>query len=32
MPDNGSQFTDRFTTKDKEPSGNHAFDKVCTSM
>jgi transposase InsO family protein len=32
LTDNGSQFTDRFTAKDKKPSGNHAFDKVCTGM
>jgi hypothetical protein len=30
--DNGSQFTDRYTTKDSKPSGQHAFDKVCTAM
>ena len=29
LTDNGSQFTDRFTTKDRKPSGQHAFDKVC---
>jgi transposase InsO family protein len=28
LTDNGSQFT----AKDKKPSGNHAFDKVCTGM
>jgi transposase InsO family protein len=32
LTDNGSQFTDRFSTKDKEPSGDHAFDLACTSM
>lgn len=32
LTDNGSQFTDRFTTKDRKPGGQHAFDKVCTSM
>nr|WP_229487539.1 integrase core domain-containing protein [Pseudoduganella lutea] len=32
LTDNGSKFTDRFTTKDKAPSGNHAFDKACTTM
>jgi transposase InsO family protein len=32
LTDNGSQFTDRFTTKDKKPSGKHAFDKVCAGM
>lgn len=30
--DNGSQFTGRFTMKDKRPSGQHAFDKVCAGM
>ena len=30
--DNGAQFTDRFTTKDREPGGQHAFDKVCAAM
>jgi transposase InsO family protein len=32
LTDNGSQFTDRFVTKDKKPSGEHAFDKACTAM
>lgn len=32
LTDNGSQFTDRFTTKEKKPSGQHAFDKVCAGM
>jgi transposase InsO family protein len=32
LTDNGSQFTDRFSTKDKKPSGDHAFDQACTSM
>lgn len=27
LTDNGSQFTDRFTTTDNKPSGQHAFDK-----
>ena len=26
VDDNSSQFTDLFTTKDKKPSGKHAFD------
>ena len=26
---NGSQFTDRFTAKRKQPSGCHAFDRMC---
>ena len=30
LTDNGSQFTDRFTSKKKEPSGEHVFDKACT--
>jgi transposase InsO family protein len=32
LTDNGSQFTDRFSTKDKKPSGQHAFDNVCAGM
>jgi hypothetical protein len=32
LTDNGSQFTDRFSTKDKKPSGDHAFDQACRSM
>jgi transposase InsO family protein len=32
LTDNGSQFTDCVTTKDRKPSGQHAFDKVCTAM
>ena len=32
LTDNGSQFTDRFTTTDNKPSGQHAFDKVCAGM
>jgi transposase InsO family protein len=32
LTDNSSQFTDRFTTKDRKPSGQHAFDKVCAAM
>jgi transposase InsO family protein len=32
LTDNSSQFTDRFTAKNKKPSGNHAFEKVCTGM
>ena len=27
--DNDQAFTDRFTQKDRKPSGNHAFDKLC---
>jgi transposase InsO family protein len=29
LTDNGTQFTDRFTCKEKQPSGNHIFDKAC---
>jgi hypothetical protein len=32
LTDNGSQFTDRITTKDRKPGGQHAFDKVCFAM
>jgi transposase InsO family protein len=32
LTDNGSQFTDRFATKDKKPSGRHAFDAACSSI
>jgi transposase InsO family protein len=32
LTDNGSQFTDRFTSQKKEPSGNHAFDQVCSQL
>ena len=34
LTDNGSQFTDRFTSqsKKKEPSGNHAFDRLCRQL
>jgi transposase InsO family protein len=32
LTDNGSQFTDRFATKDKKPSGNHAFDVACAAL
>ena len=29
LTDNGTQFTDKFTCKEKTPSGNHVFDKGC---
>jgi transposase InsO family protein len=29
LTDNGSQFTDRFTAKDKRATGEHAFDVGC---
>ena len=32
LTDNGSLFTDHFTTKDRKPSGQHAFDTVCAAM
>lgn len=32
LTDNGTQFTDRFTSKNKEPTGLHGFDKVCTAL
>lgn len=31
LTDNGSQCIDRFTAKDKEPSGHHAFDRSARS-
>ena len=32
LTDNGSQFTDRFTSKTKTPSGEHAFDRRCQAL
>jgi len=32
LTDNGSQFTDRFTSKAKEPSGRHHFDVRCKGL
>jgi len=32
LTDNGSQFTDRFTSKKKTPSGDHAFDRECALL
>lgn len=29
LTDNGTQFTDRFTSKNKQPTGEHVFDKQC---
>ena len=29
LTDNGTQFTDRFRSKDKKPTGRHAFDREC---
>ena len=32
LTDNGSQFTDRFTSRTKTPSGQHVFDLACKSI
>lgn len=32
LTDNGSQLTDRFTAKGKQPSGQHAFDRECARL
>ena len=32
LTDNGSQFTDRFTSKKREPSGRHKFDVRCKAL
>ena len=32
LTDNGSQFTDRFTSPGKQPSGKHAFDLLCAEF
>jgi len=32
LTDNGSQFTDRFTSKKREPSGQHKFDVRCGAL
>ena len=32
LTDNGSQFTDRFQTKAKSPSGKHLFDLACSKL
>jgi IS1 family transposase len=32
LTDNGSQFTDRFTSKKREPTGCHDFDVRCTTL
>jgi len=32
LTDNGSQFTDRFTSKKRIPSGQHAFDLACAEF
>ena len=32
LTDNGSQFTDRFTAKKREPTGRHSFDVCCKAL
>jgi transposase InsO family protein len=32
LTDNGSQFTDRFTSKKREPTGRHKFDLRCKAL
>ena len=32
LTDNGGQFTDRFTTRKRIPSGQHVFDKACPAL
>jgi len=32
LTDNGSQFTDRFTSRDSKPTGKHAFDVACANI
>jgi transposase InsO family protein len=32
LTDNGSQFTDRFTSRTKTPSGKHVFDRTCALL
>ena len=32
LTDNGSQFTDRFTSKKREPTGLHKFDVRCKAL
>ena len=32
LTDNGSQFTDRFTSKKREPTGRHVFDLRCAAL
>jgi len=32
LTDNGTQFTDLFTSKDKQASGTHSFDKQCRGL
>ena len=30
LTDNGLEFTDKFVTKDKQVSGKHKFDRLCS--
>lgn len=32
LTDNGTQFTDRFTSKEKVPTGKHVFDQQCALL
>jgi len=32
LTDNGSQFTDRFTARQRVPSGKHVFDNACLAL
>ncbi len=32
LTDNGTQFTDRFTSKNKQASGRHSFDRQCKAL
>lgn len=32
LTDNGTQFTDRFTSREKVASGQHSFDRECTKL
>ncbi|MFB9887344.1 IS481 family transposase [Balneatrix alpica] len=32
LTDNGSEFTDRLFNKQKTPSGEHEFDRLCTAL
>ncbi len=32
LTDNGSEFTDRFLTRTRQPSGTHEFDRLCAEQ
>jgi transposase InsO family protein len=32
LTDNGKEFTDRFTSRQKQPAGNHVFDQTCDAQ